>query len=87
MKVTVKLEVENCKDCPHYEYEGTSWDEDIYTCKKTGKEVESNGISHSCPFIPTMNKLLDSYNKLEEIKSKKGRDDSYEPEIDPLQPN
>lgn len=87
MKVIVNLEVENCKDCPHYNYEGTSWSEDIYTCNKTGKEVEPNGVSHSCPFIPTMDKLLESYYKLENIKKQnRERDGGYEPGVDSLWP-
>ena len=87
MKVLVSLEVENCKDCPHYNYEGTSWSEDIYTCNKTGKEVEPNGVSHTCPFIPTMDKLLESYNKLENIKKQNGeRGGGYEPGVDSLWP-
>jgi hypothetical protein len=71
MKVIVNLEVENCKDCPHQEYGGTSWGEDFYICKKSGLEVENEGIPSNCPFIPTMDKLLESYNKLEEIKKNK----------------
>jgi hypothetical protein len=70
MKVIVSLEVENCGQCPHRKYEGTSWGEDIYICMKTGKEVCIDEVSSYCPFIPTMDKLLESYHKLEKIKSK-----------------
>jgi hypothetical protein len=37
---------------------------------KTGKEVCIDEVSSYCPFIPTMDKLLESYHKLEKIKSK-----------------
>jgi hypothetical protein len=58
MKVIIELEVENCKDCPNYNYEGTSWSEDVYTCKKTKCEVNGEGIPSNCPFIEsTMEKL------------------------------
>lgn len=60
MKVIVELEVENCKECPHYSYEGTSWSEDVYLCLKTDKEVSGDGISKECPFIET---TLDRINK------------------------
>lgn len=87
MKVIVNLEVENCKDCPHYNYEGTSWSEDIYTCNKTGKEVEPNGVSQTCPFIPTMDKLIESYNKLENLKTQnRERGRGYEPGMDYIWP-
>lgn len=86
MKVIVNLEVENCKDCPHYEYGGTSWSEDIYTCNKTGKEVESNGISMHCPFIPTMETLIKSYNELEKKSHRSSHRGGYEPGVDPLWP-
>jgi hypothetical protein len=86
MKVIVSLEVENCKDCPHYDYGGTNWGEDMNVCKKTGKEIEPDGVSHNCPFIPSMEKLMESYHKLEEIKSKSKNRNGYEPGIDPLWP-
>ncbi len=58
MKVIIELEVENCSDCPNYKYEGTSWSEDIYTCKKLNCEVDGKGIPSNCPFIEsTMDKL------------------------------
>ena len=58
MKITVELEIENCKECPHYNYEGTSWSEDVYACKKTNSEVDGDGIPNDCPFIKsTLEKL------------------------------
>lgn len=58
MKVIIELEVENCSDCPNYKYEGTSWSEDVYTCKKLNCEVDGKGIPSNCPFIEsTMEKL------------------------------
>jgi hypothetical protein len=58
MKVIIELEVENCKDCPNYTYEGTSWSEDVYTCKETKYEVNGEGVPSNCPFIEsTMEKL------------------------------
>lgn len=58
MKVIIELEVENCSDCPNYNYDGTSWSEDVYTCKKLNCEVDGKGIPSNCPFIEsTMEKL------------------------------
>lgn len=58
MIVLVELEVQKCSSCPHYKYDGESWEEDIYICQKTNNEVEANDIHPSCPFIEkTMEKL------------------------------
>lgn len=53
MKVIVEQEVENCKECPFYEYGGTTWSEDFYICKKIEREVDGDGIDSRCPFIET----------------------------------
>lgn len=63
MKVLVQIEVEDCKNCPYYEYGGTSWGEDFYTCKKSDIEVEPNGVPNNCPFIPSTDELLKYYYK------------------------
>lgn len=61
MKVTIELEVEKCSDCPNYNYEGTSWSEDVYTCKILNCEVDGKDIHRNCPFIEsTMEKLRQS---------------------------
>lgn len=51
MKVIVESEVENCGSCPHYQYVGESWGEEIFECVKTGIEVNPNKIDGNCPFI------------------------------------
>jgi hypothetical protein len=58
MKVIIELEIENCSECPNYNYEGTSCSEDVYTCKETKCEVNSEGVPNNCPLIEsTMEKL------------------------------
>ncbi len=58
MKVIIELEVQNCSECPNYNYEGTSLSEDVYVCKKINSEVDGKGIPNNCPFIEsTMEKL------------------------------
>ena len=58
MKVIIELEIENCKDCPHFQYEGTQFDEDVYGCTKTQHIVSEDGIPNDCPYIETtMEKL------------------------------
>lgn len=58
MKVIIELEISDCKKCPHFEYKGTSWGEDVYVCNKLDREVSGDGIHDSCPYIKsTMEKL------------------------------
>lgn len=83
MKVIVSLEVQNCSECPCQEYKGASWSEDVYECKKTGREIELTGIPNHCPFMPTMEKLLESYQKFTENKKNNSDDNRYEPRFDP----
>lgn len=61
-KVIIELEIENCSDCPNYNYEGTSWGEDIYTCKKLNCEVNGKGIPSNCPFIESTMEKLHQHN-------------------------
>jgi len=58
MKVIIELEVENCKDCPNFQYEGTQFDEDVYGCTRLQHLVGEIGIPNDCPYIEsTMQKL------------------------------
>lgn len=79
MKVIVELEIENCNDCPYFKYEGTSFSEDVYSCRKTKSEVNGDGIPNDCPFIEsTMNKLrqISAINKFDDdYKKYRGIDD------------
>lgn len=59
MKVVVEIIIEKCSQCPNCKYEGTSWSEDVYSCKKTGYEINPDTIPSTCPFIEsTINKLM-----------------------------
>ena len=56
MFVIVELEVQNCSECPFYQYEAYS--ESIYICTKTKNEVNPIGVTTDCPYIEsTINKL------------------------------
>ena len=58
MIVTIELDVENCEQCPYFQYEGESYSESVYICTKTRNEVNPIGIPCDCPFIETtINKL------------------------------
>lgn len=59
MKVIVEIVVDKCSDCPNCKYDGTSWSEDMYSCKETGDEINPDTLAKSCPFIEsTINKLM-----------------------------
>lgn len=64
MKVILELEIENCEDCPNFEYIGDSWGEPCYNCKKTGYDVgEGEGIPNHCPLIESTMKRLRELHK------------------------
>ena len=63
MKVIMEIEIENCKECPCYSYQGTCWSEDVYVCAKTGQEVSGDGIPNGCPLIESTIEMLMRKNK------------------------
>jgi len=50
-KVIMEIEIQNCKECPCYSYQGTSYSEDVYICTKNNREVDGYGIPDYCPLI------------------------------------
>lgn len=59
MKVIVQQEIDKCQNCPFIEYGGTSFSEDVYYCKKTGKDVGSGRtIPNHCPLIEETMEIL-----------------------------
>jgi len=59
MKVIIEMVIDKCGDCPYCLYGGTSWSEDVFICKKTENEVNTETIPTTCPFIEkTLDKLV-----------------------------
>lgn len=60
MKVIVELEIDKCSDCPHCNYSGESWGEEIYVCKKENDKsmFDTQSIPQWCPLIEKTIEIL-----------------------------